>query len=184
LQHYYAAKFMALYIEKMAVWMESWSKAIQWGSEIVVTYLMMAMSLIVFVEVISRYFLHFSLTWSSELARFLLMWVVFIGASLALKRGELVSIMFFANLFPPTLTRLINIGLHVLIFFFLFTGLWHGGIFLRFLVESGQISPGLRIPMWWLYSSFSIGFLLMMLHTLSILGQLVFHTVLDAPDKK
>lgn len=47
----------------------------------------MAMALVVAVQVFSRYALNYSLFWSEELARFLLIWLSFLGATVAYFHG-------------------------------------------------------------------------------------------------
>lgn len=170
-------KMNLMNLQKIAKCLDLCSNIVERGTEIVLTLIMMIMTTIVFIEVISRFFLHFSLIWSSEFARILLMWVAFTGASLALKKGQLVSIRFFVELFSPAVGELVNIGVHIIILCFLFIGFEHGGLFINFLVESGQVSASLRIPMWVHYSAFPTGFALMILHTLSITWSLVIHAL-------
>ncbi|MCF8093585.1 MAG: TRAP transporter small permease [Desulfotignum sp.] len=47
----------------------------------------MAMALVVGIQVFSRYGLNYSLFWSEELARFLLIWLSFLGATVAYFHG-------------------------------------------------------------------------------------------------
>ncbi len=53
-----------------------------------VTILLACMVLIVFGNVISRYFLKFALAWSEEVSRFMFIWLVFLGAVLAYVNDE------------------------------------------------------------------------------------------------
>jgi TRAP-type C4-dicarboxylate transport system permease small subunit len=54
--------------------------------------LMVTITLVVFLQVISRYVFHHPFDWPEELARFLFVWVALLGAALALKRGAHFSI--------------------------------------------------------------------------------------------
>src|SRR5512138_3310142 len=62
--------------DRITLWIE---RILKW----VVAVLLVAMSLIVFANVIFRYFLNAALGWYEEVSRFLLIWIVFLGAVLA-----------------------------------------------------------------------------------------------------
>ena len=57
--------------------------ALQKASRFLVCVLMVLMVVVVFANVITRYYLHFSLAWSEEVSRYLLIWITFLGAVLA-----------------------------------------------------------------------------------------------------
>ena len=54
--------------------------------------LLISMSVIIIYQVFSRFVLEASLPWSEELTRYLMIWAVFIGASLALRNGALIGV--------------------------------------------------------------------------------------------
>ncbi|MGL4239681.1 MAG: TRAP transporter small permease [Beijerinckiaceae bacterium] len=51
-----------------------------------------AMGIVVFVQFFSRYVLNSSAAWTEEIARYLLMWVTFIGASIVTRRGTHIAV--------------------------------------------------------------------------------------------
>ena len=55
----------------------------------------LGMALLVAVQVFFRYALNHSIFWSEELARFLLIWLTFLGASVVYYRGVHASVDFF-----------------------------------------------------------------------------------------
>ena len=59
---------------------------------------MALMTLLVFVQVIMRYVFSSSLSWSEELARFIFLWVSWVGASYAVKERAHFRVEMFANL--------------------------------------------------------------------------------------
>ena len=150
---------------------DSTSNFVEYLAEKVITFQMIIMSGIVFIDVMSRFILNYSLAWAAELARFLLIWVVFIGASLALKKGELVAIVFVAAKVPSYMKTFLELLIQVLIFIFLGLAVWHGASFVAFLVKTGQISPALQIPIWLLYLGYFIGVLFMFIHMLASLSR-------------
>lgn len=64
--------------------------------------------LIVFVNVIGRYFFGESLAWGEEAARHLMVFGAFCGAGLALREGRLVSIDVLQDLLPGPLPRIVR----------------------------------------------------------------------------
>jgi len=76
--------------------------------------------IVVFSNVISRYFLHSALAWSEELSRFLLIWVVFIGAVLAYVKDEHLSLDILVKVLPPKVGRVIMIIANLLVIYALY----------------------------------------------------------------
>ena len=55
---------------------------------------------LVVLQVVFRFFIHYSIAWSEELSRFLGVWLVFFGATLAVKEESHLGIDFLINRFP------------------------------------------------------------------------------------
>lgn len=81
--------------------------------------LMIAMFVLVFTNVVTRYGFGFSLAWGEEVARFLMIWVTFLGAGLALREGRHVAIEVLQDRLPASARRWLRLGLAVLILAFL-----------------------------------------------------------------
>jgi len=160
-------------LSKVVESMEALSRRIERASEFFLCCLMGFMCTIVFIQVLSRFFLPFSMVWSAELARIMLMWVAFIGASLGLKKGSFIAVRFFVGVLPRRVGTQINIIVQVIILTFILLGLVHGGLFLEFLHKTGQISAQLKLPMYYHFGSLAVGFLFMFIHALSILARML-----------
>ena len=63
-------------------------KALETVIRFLVLVLLGLMVVIVFANVVTRYYLHFSLAWSEEVTRFMLVWLVFLGSFLAYINDE------------------------------------------------------------------------------------------------
>lgn len=131
------------------------------------------MTAVIIVQVICRTFLGFSIFWSEELARYLFVWVSFIGASIALRKGDLVAMDFLEGkikgkwqLVYQCLIQLIVLTFVVIAFYF---GLKQ--IFTPTVLNN--ISPALRLPMSLVYAAVPVGFGLMIIHILDILTHIV-----------
>lgn len=60
-----------------------------------------ALAFIVFLQFFTRYVLNDSLAWTEEIARYGLMWVVFIGGALVTRRNSHISVELVSNLMKP-----------------------------------------------------------------------------------
>lgn len=120
-------------------------------------------SVILFANVILRYFFSKGLVWAEESVRYLIVWMVFIGSSVAARQASHINVDVLVNLLPPTIRRVAVTGLHVLAALFS-AGLCVWSIRLTLLIKaSGQITPGLQMPMYWAYLAIPAGSALMAL---------------------
>ncbi len=63
--------------------------------------LLVLMSAVVVIQVFSRYVLNHSFVWAEELVRYLMIWMVMLGAALVQSRNEHIRIDFFPRLAGP-----------------------------------------------------------------------------------
>jgi TRAP-type transport system small permease protein len=77
--------------------------------EIFVGILITLMVVIVFANVIGRYFLHASVAWSDEVARFMMIWMSLLGAVLAYAKNEHLGLDLVVQAVPKSVAKFINI---------------------------------------------------------------------------
>ena len=117
-------------------------------------------------QVLSRYVLEAPLPWTEELARFLLVWVSFLGAASVTRRKMHITVEFFSNKFPGKVAEGINVTLYVIMAIFLAI-LFYGAIVMfrsSWPVHAGTM-PWLRMS--WVYLGAIIGVGVMLLYVLS-----------------
>lgn len=128
-------------------------------TKIVLTGFMGVMIILVFAQVIFRYFVGLTPFFIEEVSRGLLIWVGFLGASLALRASHHIGVEFFIEKLPEKTKRLVKwiAQLSVLSFllFFLFASARYS------LSQTGQTSATLPISMFWFYLALPLGALLM-----------------------
>ena len=121
-----------------------------------------AMSVIIFANVALRYTTNFSIVWAEEVARYLMVWMTFLGAGLALRAGSLVAITNLHDAMGERVQKFMRIVVVVgLLGFFLFM-IWVGysyALRMRF-----QMTPATRIPFSMIYAAIPIGFTLIAVH--------------------
>jgi len=127
------------------------------------------MTIIIIVQVFMRYLFLYSLSWSEEVARYLMIWVAFLGASLALKYGFHIGIEFVIARIPEKARTHINLlaKLSILVFLIFFT---IGGFQVSWAVRD-QDSPALLFSMGYAYLSAPVGGVFMIIHLLNSLVQ-------------
>ena len=64
-----------------------------------------ALAFIVFLQFFTRYILNDSLSWTEEIARYGLMWVVFIGGAMVTRRNTHIAVELLSNVMKPGLAR-------------------------------------------------------------------------------
>ncbi len=127
-------------------------KALDRLLEVLVTLVVAVLILDVLWQVFTRLVLRNPSTGTEELATFLLVWVVLLGAAVALNRGAHLGIDYFVSKLPAR-TR---VGTEVIVFLciaaFSFLVMVVGGIDLvTSMLELGQESPALRVKMGYVY---------------------------------
>jgi tripartite ATP-independent transporter DctM subunit len=133
-------------------------RSIEWISVIVT----IAMTVVVFLQVTNRYIFNNPLSWTEEVARFLFVWITFLGAFLALKSKAHIGVNSFVALFSTrTRTILENVVIFLMIFYLLF--LIQVGS--KIVYETAHsLSPALNIPYAYLYISIPASAILMVSH--------------------
>lgn len=126
---------------------------------------------LVCLQVTMRYFFHTGLTWSEEVARFLFLWLVWLGAAYAAKRGSHLRIEAFVQKLSPKSRS--NVELVALLIWIVFSAFltWKGAELTMILVKRRQLSPILEIRMAWAYAAVPVGAGLMLLRLLTRLAR-------------
>ena len=105
-----------------------------------------------------------SLSWSEELARYVFVWAIFLGASAAARRGQHIVMGAVVSLFPEGVQR--ALGLFASLAFVGFAALLV--VVGATLVDTArvQVSTGLQISIAWVYAALPVGAGLTLLHLL------------------
>lgn len=126
-----------------------------------------AMSIVVFSNVVLRYVTNFSIVWAEELARYLMIWMTFLGAGLVLRFGGHVSIDSLHHILSRRGAQFLRIGLALLMIVFFAAMAWQGYDYMK--RAQYQTTPALRIPFSYVYAVFPIGFGLLIVHLLLVI---------------
>ncbi len=137
-------------------------KIVHWLDEniekILLSFLSIIMIFIVFLQVVMRYVFKNSLHWSEEIARFSLIWLVFIGISYAVKKNKHIKIDVLLMLFKSKGRILLNLVSDLLFLLFALFVVFYGFDVSSKLLAFGQKSPANHIPMGYVYAAAPVGF--------------------------
>jgi TRAP-type C4-dicarboxylate transport system permease small subunit len=130
--------------------------------EYLLVYSLMFSVGLIFIQVVMRYIFHSSLSWSEELARYLFLWQIWLGASYAVKAHRHLRIEmiqgFIKDPFKKKIFELFALSLWLGFSIFL---AYEGSSLTSLLFERGQVSPAMRLPMAYAYASVPVGCALM-----------------------
>lgn len=130
-------------------------KRVQDLVETIGAILLAAIVVIVLIQIVGRYVLRIGLTWPEELARYVLVWLVFVGASAAAGRHQHIVVDTLIEMLPER-ARLPMQGLAAV------AGLVAAGVLVwvsqpLFGPASRSASPATGIPSLWIYLALPVG---------------------------
>lgn len=129
------------------------------------------MAVVIITQVFSRFVLSTSLSWSEELARYLSIYAVFLGAAVALRNQGLISVEILHEVIPRSLTKWLKIIVNLICIFFCVILMIEG--FEMINRVHIQYSPAMQLPMSIPYASIPIGALLMALNAVVVIVELI-----------
>jgi TRAP-type transport system small permease protein len=125
-----------------------------------------ALAFVVFYQVFTRYFLGDPAGWTEEIARYLLVAVVFIGASMSVRKNNHIQVDVFYRLMPGPLQRVLSTAVDLLRLAFLGYATW-----LAYLLTQrigGQRMAIVDLPMGLVFGAIVFGFAVMTLRAAQV----------------
>ena len=156
-------------------------------NNVAVGLIFFSMFVLVFTNVITRYFFGFSLNWAEELSRYLMIWMAWLGAGLAMRGGQHVAIEFLQDRLPRTARRFTRAFVSTVILAFLGFVAVLGYQYAAFAMD--QKSVALQWPVGAIYIAVPLGALMFMLHLVGIFREFmdkapgVSDELADAPER-
>jgi TRAP-type C4-dicarboxylate transport system permease small subunit len=132
------------------------------------------MTFLIFLQVLVRFVfaklhIQFSVPWTEELSRYLMIWAVFVGAAVIARHADALAVEALVLVVPPPVGRAIKFSAHGLALVF------YGCIFAIGLdwLEFGRSedAPVLGMHMAWVYASMSVGAALTIINAVALLAE-------------
>ena len=118
------------------------------------------MSAIIVLQVFFRYVLNNSLSWSEELARYLFIWMIYIGISYGVKLDKHICVDAVYTFMPKSIKRGYAIVAYLLFLAFAVFIVYYGIMVVGMQISSGQVSPAMGLPMQYVYAAPVVGMIL------------------------
>lgn len=141
------------------------ARFVAWNRRAIVL-MMASMVALVFANVVMRHGLRQSLVWAEELSQLLMVWIVFVGAGLALREGRHVAVEFFLDRMTPARRHWARTVIFYALASFLIALLVLGLRYVLFAI--GQETPVLNLPYALAYACLPLGALLCLAHLLLV----------------
>ena len=118
------------------------------------------MSIIIVLQVFFRYVLNNSLSWSEELARYLFIWMIYIGISYGVKLDKHICVDAVYTFMPKSIKRGYAIVAYLLFLAFAVFIVYYGIMVVGMQISSGQVSPAMGLPTQDVYAAPAVGMIL------------------------
>ena len=115
-------------------------------------------SVILFIQVIARYVFNNSLSWSEESARYLFIWLVFIGISYGSKQMKHLRIDVFLNIFPKKIRPYILVLSDIIVMLFAAVVFYSAVTTVTKYMKTHMASPAIGVPLWVVHSAAIVGY--------------------------
>lgn len=131
--------------------------------EILIGGLLATASVILFANVVARYIFNWGVPWAEELVRYEIVWMVFIGGSVAARKGIHIGVDVLATLSPPRIQTAIHFLINAVSLAFCLFLAFAGSDMVAQTKMFGQVTPALQVPMWVVQMAIPLGGALMAL---------------------
>jgi TRAP-type C4-dicarboxylate transport system permease small subunit len=124
------------------------------------------MAAVVFYQVVTRYVMDDPAGWTEEIARYFLVAVVFVGATMSVRRNNHIQVDYFYRLMPRAMGRVFSIGVDLIRCLFLGYACWLTWLLLNRIGR--QPMAVIDLPVGWVFAAMLFGFVLMFLRSLQV----------------
>lgn len=143
------------------------NQASAWISEKLLVIFLGMNVIIVFYSVLCRYVFSIGQPWTEEVAISLMVWSVFLGCNLAVRRSSHIKVEVIQKIIPINYKRWVMILVYIGMLIFLFI-VFKYGLNLVYILRQSR-SPALRFKIYWVISSIPIGLGFSFLQTIELL---------------
>lgn len=169
---------------RLEVFMDRADRALSWLETAFIGSALAFSAILLFVNVVLRYVFLASLGWAEEFAIFMVIWIVFVGASVAVRTQGHIAVELLPLLLSPANRRRLQMLMLTLMLVFLAVFFYYSAQHVIRVYSLNQLMPALRAPMWLAYLAMPVGSLLMFIRSTQLLIRVARSTSDDsvAPD--
>ena len=120
-------------------------------------------SLLLFVNVVMRYIFLLPIYWAEELSRYLMVWMIFIGASQVTLQGGHIAVDIVPRLLSKRANLTLALAINLVCILFSIVLAYFSYKQMMRVKAAHQISPAMELPMWIAYLAIPLGAVLMLI---------------------
>jgi TRAP-type C4-dicarboxylate transport system permease small subunit len=142
-------------------WLSAVDRQVVWINRALMIAALAAMSVIVFANVMLRYLTDASIVWSEEVARYLMIWLTFLGVGPVLRLGGHIAIDTLQEALPPRAAQALRVVIVGLIALLCLAVIWYGWALVQrtaaqttpvtevsFSIVSAAVPTGFALALW------------------------------------
>lgn len=119
---------------------------------------------VMLVQILARYLFQYGIVWTDEFSRYIMVWLVLLcSATLVREKGH-IRMTVLESFFPEKWRKWFDFAIHLFIIIFSVVVFRYSLVTLHF--SARAVSSNMRIPMTWIYSSFTVSMFIMALNAI------------------
>jgi TRAP-type transport system small permease protein len=142
--------------------LDTFDRGLVRANRFVVGAMLAVMAVLVIANVALRYLFGISLSWVEELTRYMMIWLAWLAAGLAMREGAHIAIDNLQQALPPLAARLLRLFVLIVVIGFFAAVAWFGWCYAMFAWR--QQTAVLRLPLGAVYLAIPAGSVLMIAH--------------------
>ncbi len=147
-------------------WLAAVDRRVVWINRALMIAALAAMSVIVFANVMLRYLTDESIVWSEEVARYLMIWLTFLGVGPVLRLGGHIAIDSLQEALPPGAARVLRAAVVGLVGLLCLVVIWYGWSLVQ--RTSAQTTPVTEVSFGFVSAAVPTGFVLALWHLVAV----------------
>ena len=128
--------------------------------EVLLMLLLAIMTIVMGIQVVARYGFNYSLTWSEEITRYMFVWSTFLSISHCTKKQISIKIEQLVSMLPTKVNAIFKVVEKIIMIAFFSYMAKFAYDFVQASILSGQLSPAMRLPMYFIQVAPLVGFCL------------------------
>lgn len=125
--------------------------------EYLLVYSLVFTVIVVFLQVIMRFVFKSALSWSEELTRYVFIWQIWLGASLAVRESKHIRVEIIFGLLKGKAVHIAELVAYLIWFGFCVFIVINSIDLMEYLIRTRSFSPAMQLPLAYAYASVPVG---------------------------
>lgn len=160
-------------------------KYLDFAQKYLLAFGMLFTTILLFLNVILRYFFHSAIFWAEEVLRYCIVWISFIGTAVCVQEDSHISIDILSNSLKPNRKRILKIFLQI---FGILFSIFFFSVSIKFIGQikaTSQVSATIgNMPMYIIYLCMPISFVLYFIRSTQNLIKLLLNKIQEKEDSE